>query len=119
MQYEPYICYPMRHETRPLILDWDIGQNFWEHRAVVYPGVRRGGLQRPKVMIKAHNGNKATTRVIARLVANPAKYEMVWHLNQNTFDCRLSNLECISNADYASRLYGDGVKRYLETPRQK
>ena len=118
MAFEPFVAYPMRHETRPLILDIGVGFNFWEHSAIVYPGVRRDGLQRPKVMIKASGGNKATSKVVARLVATPAKYQMVWHLNQYTFDCRLSNLECISNADYASRLYGDGVKRYLETPRQ-
>ena len=119
MPYEPFVAYPMRHETKPLILDMGIGVNFWEQNAIVYPGVRRGGLQRPKVMIKASGGNKTTSKVVARLVANPAKHQMVWHLNENTFDCRRSNLQCISNAEYASRLYGGGVKRYLDTLNQK
>ncbi len=117
MRPTPYVCYPMRNEERPLILDWDIGQAFYEAKAVVYPGPRKGYLQRPRVVIERSSREWPQMPVVARLVAKPQKYEVGWHHNGNGFDCRRSNLDCVSRAEFQKRIYQSGTQRILLRPK--
>jgi len=107
----------MRNEERPLILDWDIGQAFYEAKAVVYPGERKGYFQRPRVVVDRPSEGWPQMPTVARLVAKPVKYDFVWHLNGNGFDCRRSNLENVSRAEYVKRVYQSGTQRILLRPK--
>ncbi len=106
--HSPFICYPVRNETRPLILNMDVGLEFIKCKAVVYPGQRGGSFQRPTVIIKTRPKQWPISKVVARIITRPAPREIVWHLNGNSFDCRRSNLVKLSRSEYAHWLYARG-----------
>lgn len=108
--YEPLICYPIRNETRPLVLDMDVGLDFIKHKVVVYAGSRTGVFQRPYAIVKERPKQWPLSKGVARIITEPASREIVWHINRNSFDCRRSNLVNLSRVEYAHRLHARGLQ---------